>query len=73
MQGGVFGGVAVKSKLWWRDGGGGTAQRPLQANIWYQALGPRGGCRQVRLWFLFSALKDKNISDEHLLFMPSYF
>lgn len=58
LQGGVFGGMAVKSKLWWR-GGGGDCPAPSQANIWYQALGPRGGCRQVRLWFLFSASRTK--------------
>ena len=34
---------------------------------------PEEGAGKLGCGFSFFALKDKNISDEHLLFMPSYF
>ena len=67
MQGRVFGGMAVKSK--WGA---------LPSALYRPISGTRHwileeGAGKLSCGFSFLALKDKNISDEHLLFMPSYF
>ena len=67
MQGRVFGGMAVKSK--WGA---------LPSALYRPISGTRHwileeGAGKLSCRFSFLALKDKNILDEHVLFMPSYF
>lgn len=42
---------------------GSTAQRPLQASSGRRPWVLEEGARKARMWFLFSALEDKKVSD----------
>lgn len=56
MQGGVFGGMAVKSTLWW---GGGTAQRPYRPISGTRHWVPEEGAGKLGCGFSFLPSRTK--------------